>query len=60
MLQTGALAGFGEFRIIAKVNISVGVFSFPIAVAGAYLNRRCSLGNRYKFGDQHAFQQICP
>lgn len=34
--QTGALAGFEAFKTIAFVNLFVGLFSFPILVAGAY------------------------
>ena len=34
--QTGALAGFEAFRTIAYVNLSVGLVSFPVLVAGAY------------------------
>ena len=34
--QTGALAGFEAFRTIARVNLAVGVASFPVLVAGAY------------------------
>ena len=35
--QTGALAGFEAFRSIAQVNVVVGLASFPILIAGAYL-----------------------
>jgi O-antigen/teichoic acid export membrane protein len=35
--QTGALSGFEAFKSIALVNLVVGVFSFPILVAGAAL-----------------------
>jgi O-antigen/teichoic acid export membrane protein len=35
--QTGALAGFEAFKTIAQVNLFVGVASFPILLAGAYL-----------------------
>ena len=34
--QTGALAGFEAFRVIARVNVIVGVASFPILLAGAF------------------------
>lgn len=34
--QTGALAGFEAFKVIAKVNLGVGLVSFPLLVAGAY------------------------
>jgi len=34
--QTGALAGFEAFRIIAQVNLWVGLASFPLLVGGAY------------------------
>jgi len=34
--QTGALSGFEAFKTIAYVNLSVGLMSFPILVAGAY------------------------
>ena len=34
--QTGALAGFEAFRTIARVNLFVGLSSFPILVGGAY------------------------
>jgi O-antigen/teichoic acid export membrane protein len=36
--QTGALAGFEEFKTIAKVNLCVGFTSFPLLVVGAYLS----------------------
>ena len=35
--QTGALSGFEAFRTIAKVNLFVGLISFPILVVSAYL-----------------------
>lgn len=35
--QTGALAGFEAYKTIAKVNIFVGIISFPILILGAYL-----------------------
>ena len=35
--QTGALAGFEAFKTIAYVNLFIGLISFPILVAGAYL-----------------------
>lgn len=35
--QTGALSGFEAFRTIAKVNLWVGLASFPLLVSGAYL-----------------------
>jgi len=34
--QTGALAGFEAFWIIAYVNLFIGLISFPILVGGAY------------------------
>lgn len=34
--QTGALAGFEAFKTIAKVNLWVGIASFPLLVGGAY------------------------
>jgi O-antigen/teichoic acid export membrane protein len=34
--QTGALACFEAFKTIAKVNLSVGIISFPILLFGAY------------------------
>ena len=34
--QTGALSGFEAFKTIAKVNLLVGVISFPILIGGAY------------------------
>lgn len=34
--QTGALAGFEAFRSIARVNLLVGLSSFPLLVGGAY------------------------
>jgi len=34
--QTGALAGFEAFKTIAKVNLGVGLASFPLLVGGAY------------------------
>jgi O-antigen/teichoic acid export membrane protein len=35
--QTGALAGFEEFRTIARVNVLAGLANFPLMVAGVYL-----------------------
>jgi len=35
--QTGALSGFEAFRTIAHVNLCVGLISFPLLTAGAYL-----------------------
>ena len=35
--QTGALSGFEAFKTIAYVNLFVGLLSFPILIAGAYL-----------------------
>ncbi|UHD16238.1 oligosaccharide flippase family protein [Thiocapsa bogorovii] len=35
--QTGALAGFEAFKTIARVNLLVGLTSFPFLVIGAYL-----------------------
>lgn len=35
--QTGALAGFEAFKAIARVNLGVGLASFPLLVGGAYL-----------------------
>lgn len=35
--QTGALAGFEAFKTIARVNIFIGLTTFPILVAGAYM-----------------------
>lgn len=35
--QTGALAGFEAFKTIAKVNLGIGLCSFPLLVGGAYL-----------------------
>ena len=35
--QTGALAGFEAFRTIARVNLFVGLTTFPILVGGAYI-----------------------
>ena len=35
--QTGVLAGFEVFRIIARVNLIRGVITFPLAVAGVLL-----------------------
>jgi len=34
--QTGALAGFEAFKVIAGVNLFVGLASFPILIGGAY------------------------
>ncbi len=34
--QTGALAGFEAFKTIARVNVFIGLISFPILVCGAY------------------------
>lgn len=36
--QTGALSGFEAFKPIAKINLIVGIASFPLMVAGAWLN----------------------
>jgi O-antigen/teichoic acid export membrane protein len=36
-LQAGALAGFGEFKTIARTNLLSGVFAFPCIVGGAAL-----------------------
>jgi O-antigen/teichoic acid export membrane protein len=35
-VQTGALAGFEAFRVIAKVNFIVGIISFPLITVGAF------------------------
>jgi O-antigen/teichoic acid export membrane protein len=35
--QTGALSGFEAFKTIARVNLLVGLVSFPVLVWGAYL-----------------------
>ena len=34
--QTGALAGFEEFKTIARVNVLAGLANFPLMVAGVY------------------------
>lgn len=34
--QTGALSGFEAFKTIARVNLFVGLLSFPLLVCGAY------------------------
>lgn len=34
--QTGTLAGFEAFRAIARINLIVGLASFPLMLAGAY------------------------
>ncbi len=34
--QTGALAGFEAFRTIARINLSVGLISFPVLSGGAF------------------------
>jgi len=34
--QTGALSGFEAFRVIAKVNLLAGIFSFPIQILCTY------------------------
>ena len=34
--QTGALSGFEAFKTIAKVNLVVGLLSFPLLIGGAY------------------------
>lgn len=34
--QTGALSGFEAFKVIAHVNLFVGLTSFPLLIAGAY------------------------
>jgi O-antigen/teichoic acid export membrane protein len=38
-LQTGTLAGFEAFRVIAKVNMISGIFSFPLILGGTYFFR---------------------
>ncbi len=35
--QTGALAGFEAFKTIAKVNLFIGMLSFPILITGTYI-----------------------
>ncbi len=35
--QTGALAGFEEFRTIARINLLAGLANFPLIVTGVYL-----------------------
>lgn len=35
--QTGALSGFEAFKLIAGVNLLVGLVSFPVLLAGAWL-----------------------
>jgi O-antigen/teichoic acid export membrane protein len=35
--QTGSLAGFEAFRAIAKINLLVGIASFPLLVGGVYI-----------------------
>jgi O-antigen/teichoic acid export membrane protein len=37
--QTGVLSGFEAFRTIAKINLTVGLISFPILLGGAYFGR---------------------
>jgi O-antigen/teichoic acid export membrane protein len=34
--QTGALSGFEAFRTIARINLIVGLVSFPVLLGGAY------------------------
>jgi len=34
--QVGALAGFEAFKVIARINLVAGIFSFPLILAGAY------------------------
>jgi O-antigen/teichoic acid export membrane protein len=34
--QTGALSGFEAFKTIARVNLFVGLLSFPVMIIGAY------------------------
>lgn len=34
--QTGALSGFEAFKTIARVNLLIGLLSFPILICGAY------------------------
>jgi O-antigen/teichoic acid export membrane protein len=36
-VQTGSLSGLEAFRAIARVNLTAGLLSFPLVVAGAYL-----------------------
>jgi O-antigen/teichoic acid export membrane protein len=36
-VQTGALAGFDDFRVLAKVNFLSGLVSFPCILLGAWL-----------------------
>jgi O-antigen/teichoic acid export membrane protein len=35
--QTGVLAGFEQFRTIARINLLTGLANFPLMVGGAYL-----------------------
>jgi O-antigen/teichoic acid export membrane protein len=37
-VQTGALAGFEAFKEIARVNLIVGLVTFPMVIIGAYIN----------------------
>jgi O-antigen/teichoic acid export membrane protein len=34
--QTGALSGFEAFKVIAQINLTVGLISFPLLIGGAY------------------------
>ncbi len=36
-IQTGALSGFEAFKAIARVNLLVGLISFPLLLVGAYV-----------------------
>jgi len=35
--QTGALSGFEAFKILAHINLFIGIVSFPLLICGAYL-----------------------
>lgn len=35
--QSGVLTGFEAFRAVAKINLTIGVLSFPLLLAGAFL-----------------------
>jgi len=36
-VQTGALAGFGAFKTLARLNLTIGLLSFPLIISGAFL-----------------------
>ncbi|MGV7222368.1 MAG: oligosaccharide flippase family protein, partial [Nitrospinales bacterium] len=37
-VQAGALAGFEAFKVIARINLIVGLLTFPMVITGVYFN----------------------